>query len=142
MSFIFNTSFGFYSNGILSVKYWKTIQHFLVISVLSNYFKKLERFLFCMNPTLKATSMCIKMAQLPCCVHTYIVYSSNGGNGRCCTRCDLWDHSSQARKSADEGSTLDLKPIRKDTRSPKSVAPQNGPWSNKKSILKLQKKAV
>ena len=35
-----------------------------------------------------------------------------------------------ARKSADEISTLDLKPMRKDTQSPKqeqSVAPKNGP---------------
>ena len=39
------------------------------------------------------------------------------------------------RKSAGEISTLDLKPMRKDTRSPKqeqSLAPQNGPWSKQK----------
>ena len=43
-------------------------------------------------------------------------------------------HRTQARKSAGERSTPDLKPVRKDTRSPKqeqSVAPQTVPWSNK-----------
>ena len=53
--------------------------------------------------------------------------------------CDLQDHSTQARKSAGEISTLDLKPMRKDTRSPKqeqSVAPQNGPWSKEKNLKK------
>ena len=46
---------------------------------------------------------------------------------------ELRDHRTQARKSAGERSTLDLKPMRKDTWSPKqeqSVAPQNGPSSN------------
>ena len=60
------------------------------------------------------------------------VYTPIGGKGRCYTRCDLQDHSTQARKSAGEISTLALKPMRKDTQSPKqeqSVAPQNGPWS-------------
>ena len=48
----------------------------------------------------------------------------------------------QARKSAGKISTLDLKPMRKDTQSPKqeqSVAPQNGPWSRQK-IKKKKKK--
>ena len=45
----------------------------------------------------------------------------------------------QARKSAGKISTLNLKPMRKDTRSPKqeqSVAPQNGPFlkKNKKKL--------
>ena len=43
------------------------------------------------------------------------------------------DHRKKERMQA--RSTLDLKPVRKDTQSPKqeqSVAPQNGPWSNKK----------
>ena len=49
----------------------------------------------------------------------------------------------QARKSAGKISTLDLKPMRKDTRSPKqeqSVAPQNGPWSRQK--FKKKKKSI
>ena len=49
----------------------------------------------------------------------------------------------QARKSAGKISTLDLKPMRKDTRSPKqeqSVAPQNGPWSRQKILKKKKKK--
>ena len=44
----------------------------------------------------------------------------------------------QARKSAVKISNLDLKPMRKDTRSPKqeqSVAQQNGPWSRQKKTL-------
>ena len=56
--------------------------------------------------------------------------------------CDLWDHCTQARKSAGERSTLDLKPVRKDTRSPKqeqSVASQTGPWSNKICFKKIDK---
>ena len=51
----------------------------------------------------------------------------------------------QARKSAGEISTLDLKPMRKDPRSPKqeqSVAPQNGPWSKQKKFLKILKKKI
>ena len=71
----------------------------------------------------------------PCCIHAYTVYTPIGGKGRCHTRCDLQDHSMQARKSAGKISTLDSKPTRKDTRSPKqeqSVAPQNGPWSRQK----------
>ena len=70
---------------------------------------------------------------------SYTVYTSIGGKGRCHTRRDLRDHCAQARKSAGERSTPDLKPVRKDTRSPKqeqSVAPQNGPWSNKKILKK------
>ena len=49
----------------------------------------------------------------------------------------------QARKSAGKISTLDLKPMRKDTRSPKqeqSVAPQNGPWSRQKFFKKNKNK--
>ena len=49
----------------------------------------------------------------------------------------------QARKSAGKISTLDLKPMRKDTQSPKqeqSVAPQNGPWSRQKFLKKKKKK--
>ena len=45
----------------------------------------------------------------------------------------------QARKSTGERSTLDLKPMRKDTQSPKqeqSVALQTGPWSNKNFFKK------
>ena len=67
-------------------------------------------------------------------IHAYTVYTPIGGKSRCHTSCDLQDHSMQARKSAGEISTLDLKPMRKDTQSPKqeqSVAPQNGPWSKK-----------
>ena len=48
----------------------------------------------------------------------------------------------QARKSAGKISTLDLKPMRKDTQSPKqeqSVAPQNGPWSRQKFFQKTKK---
>ena len=50
----------------------------------------------------------------------------------------------QARKSAGEISTLDLKPMRKDTWRPKQeqpVAPQNGPWSKQK-IKKKKKKRI
>ena len=71
----------------------------------------------------------------------YAVYTPIGGKGRCGTSCDLQDHSTQARKSAGERSTLAFKPMRKDTRSPKqeqSVAPQNGHLSNKN--LKKKKK--
>ena len=56
-------------------------------------------------------SMWVKVAQLPCHIHAYTVYTSIG------------DRRMKARK----------KPMRKDTRSPKqkqSVASQNGPWSN------------
>ena len=72
----------------------------------------------------------------------YTVYTPIGGKGRCHTRRDLKDHFTQTRKSAGERSTLDLKPTRKDTQSPKqeqSVAPQNGPWSNK-NFKKREKK--
>ena len=55
-------------------------------------------------------------------LHAYTVYTPIGGKGRCHTSCDLQDHSTQARKSAGEISTLDLKPMRKDTRSPKTGA--------------------
>ena len=51
----------------------------------------------------------------------------------------------QARKSAGKISTLALKPMRKDTRSPKqeqSVAPQNGPWSKKNFKKKEKKKST
>ena len=91
----------------------------------------------CLWIRLMAASMWVKVAWLPCRIHAYTVYTSIGGKGRCRTRCDLQDHCMQARKSAGERSTPDLKPSRNDTRSPKqeqSVAPQTGPWSNK--ILK------
>ena len=71
----------------------------------------------------------------------YTVYIPIGGKGRCHTSCDLQDHSMQARKSAGERSTLVLKPMRKDTQSPKqeqSVAPQKEHLSNKN----LKKKKV
>ena len=48
-------------------------------------------------------------------IHAYTVYTPIGGKGRCRTRRDLWDHCTQARKSAGERSTPDLKPVRKDT---------------------------
>ena len=73
-------------------------------------------------------------------IHAYTVYTPIGGKGRCCTSCDLQNHNMQARKSAGKISTLDLKPMRKDTQSPKqeqSVAPQNEPWS-KQNFLKKQ----
>ena len=44
-------------------------------------------------------------------IHTYTVYTPIGGKGRCCTRRDLQDHRTQARKSAGERSTPDLKPV-------------------------------
>ena len=68
------------------------------------------------------------------------MYTSIGGKSRYRTSCDLQDHRTQARKSAGEISTLDLKPMRKDTRSPKqeqSVAPQNGPRSKQKIKKKI-----
>ena len=79
----------------------------------------------------------------PCRIHAYTVYTPIGGKGRCRTSCNLQDHSTQARKSAGKISTLDLKPMGKDTRSPKqeqSVAPQNGPWSKEKEKKSYQKK--
>ena len=72
----------------------------------------------------------------------YTVYTPIGGKSRCRTSCDLQDHSMQARKSAGKRSTLALKPMRKDTQSPKqeqSVAPQNGHLSNKKLKKKKRK---
>ena len=81
----------------------------------------------------------------PCHIHAYTVYTPIGGKGRCHTSCDLQDHSTQARKSAGEISTLDLKPMRKDTQSPKqeqSMAPQNGPWSKQKFKKKKRKKKI
>ena len=74
----------------------------------------------------------------------YTVYTPIGGKGRCHTSCDLQYHSMQARKSAGERSTLALKPMRKDTRSPKreqSVAPQNGHLSNK-NFRKKRKRSI
>ena len=59
--------------------------------------------------------------------NAYTVHTSIGGKGRCCTRCDFRDHCMEARKSACERSTLDLKLTRKDTRSSKqgqSVVPK------------------
>ena len=88
-----------------------------------------------------AASMWVKVAWLPCHIHAYTVYTSIGGKGRSRTRHDLQDHCTQARKSSGERSTLDLKPVRKETHSPKqepSVSPQTGPWSNK--ILKKEKR--
>ena len=82
------------------------------------------------QPTSVTNMACRECDRPPCCIHAYTVYTPIGGKGRCRTRHDLQDHSTQARKSAGEISTLDLKPMRKDTRSPKqeqSVAPQNGP---------------
>ena len=79
-------------------------------------------------------SACRERDGLPCRIHAYTVYTPIGGKGRYRTRRDLRDQRTQARKSAGERSTLDLKPVRKDTQSPKqeqSVAPQTGPWSNK-----------
>ena len=87
------------------------------------------------QPTSVTSVACREHDRLPCCIHAYTVYTPIGGKGRCRTRCDLQDHSMQARKSASKLSTLDLKPMRKDTQSPKqeqSVAPQNGPWSRQK----------
>ena len=82
----------------------------------------------------------------PCCIHTYTVYTPIGGKGRCHTRRDLQDHSMQVRKSAGKISSLDLKPMRKDTQSPKqeqSVAPQNGPWSRQKiKYIYMRSKAL
>ena len=65
----------------------------------------------CLWICLMATSMWVKLARLP-------LYSS--GKGRCCTKCDLWDHHMQAKKCAGERSTLDFKPMRKETQSPKT----------------------
>ena len=85
----------------------------------------------------------VEKAWLPCCIHTYTVYTSIGGKGRCHTRCDLWDHRTLARKSAGERSTPDLKPMRKDRRSPK-LEKFNGStkWAliNKKKNPKKRKK--
>ena len=94
------------------------------------------------QPTSVTNVACRERDQPPCHIHAYTVYTPIGGKGRCCTRCDLQDHSMQARKSAGKISTLDLKPMRKDTQSPKqeqSVVPQNGPWSRQK-IKKKKKK--
>ena len=88
-----------------------------------------------MQPTSVTNVACREHDRPPCRIHAYTVYTPIGGKGRCHTSCDLQDHSTQARKSAGEISTLDLKPMRKDTQSPKqeqSVAPQNGPWSRQK----------
>ena len=85
---------------------------------------------------IKTDVVCREHDRPPCHIHAYTVYTPIGGKGRCRTSCDLQDHSMQARKSAGEISTLALKPMRKDTRSPKqeqSVALQNGPWSRQKS---------
>ena len=94
------------------------------------------------QPTSVTNVACMECNWLPCCIHAYTVYTPIGGKGRCHTRYDLQDHSTQARKSAGEISTLDLKPMRKDTQSPKqeqSVAPQNGPWSRQKFKKKKKK---
>ena len=94
------------------------------------------------QPTSVTNVACRERDWPPCRIHAYTVYTPIGGKGRCHTRHDLQDHSMQARKSAGKISTLDLKPMWKDTQSPKqeqSVAPQNGPWSRQK-ILKKRKK--
>ena len=97
----------------------------------------------CLWIRLTAASMWVKVAWLPAVYMLIQCTPSIGGKGRCCTRCDLWYHCMQARKSAGERSTPDLKSARKETRSPKqeqSVAPQTAPWSNKilfKFFLKL-----
>ena len=87
------------------------------------------------------SSACRERNGPPCRIHAYTVYTPIGGKGRCHTRHDLRDHRTQARKSAGKRSTPDLKPVRKDTQSPKqeqSVAPQTGPSSNK---IKKKKKS-
>ena len=71
------------------------------------------------QPTSVTNVACREHNWLPCRIHAYTVYTPIGGKGRCCTRHDLQDHSMQARKSAGKISTLDLKPMRKDTRSAK-----------------------
>ena len=94
------------------------------------------------QPTSVTNVACREHDWPPCRIHAYTVYTPIGGKGRCHTRHDLQDHSMQARKSAGKISTLDLKPMRKDTQSPKqeqSVAPQNGPWSRQKNFLKKTK---
>ena len=94
------------------------------------------------QPTSVTNVACRECDWPPCCIHTYTVYTPIGGKGRCRTSCDLQDHSTQARKSASEISTLALKPMRKDTRSPKqeqSVAPQNGPRSRQKILKKKER---
>ena len=86
------------------------------------------------------SSACRERNGPSCRIHAYTVYIPIGGKGRCRTRRDFRDHRTQARKSAGERSTPDLKPLRKDTQSPKqeqSVAPQNGPWSNKKNLKNI-----
>ena len=95
------------------------------------------------QPTSVTNVTCRECDRLPCRIDAYTVYTTIGGKGRCHTRRDLQDHSMQARKSAHKISTLDLKPMRKDTRSLKqeqSVAPQNGPWSRQKNFKKEKKK--
>ena len=69
------------------------------------------------NPSILPllSSACRECDGPPCRIHAYTVYTPIGGKGRCRTRCDLWDHRMQARKSAGERSTPDLKPVRKDT---------------------------
>ena len=87
------------------------------------------------QPTSVTNVACREHDQSSCHIHAYTVYTPIGEKGRCRTRCDLKEHSMQARKSAGKISTLDLKPMRKETQSPKqkqSVAPQNRPWSRQK----------
>ena len=88
----------------------------------------------CSNPGILPllSSACREPDGPPCHIHAYTVYTPIGRKGRCRTICDLQDHCKQERVQV--RSTLDLKPMRKDTQSPKqeqSVAPRNGPWSNK-----------
>ena len=74
------------------------------------------------QPTSVTNVTCRERDRPPCRIHAYTVYTPIGGKGRCHTRHDLQDHSMQARKSAGKISTLDLKPMRKDTQSPKTGA--------------------
>ena len=112
--------------------------HILKPAAVAEWVERLcsEREIPHLNPGILPllSSACGECNRPPCCIHAYTVYTPIGGKGRCRTRHDLRDHRTQARKSAGERSTPDLKPVRKDTRSPKqeqSVAPQTGPWSNK-----------
>ena len=102
-----------------------------------------EREIPRLNPAILPllSSACRERDGLPCRIQAYTVYTPIGGKGRCCTRCDLQDH--RKRERVQVRSTLDLKPMRKDTQSPKqeqSVAPRKGPWSNKNLKKKKKKK--
>ena len=87
------------------------------------------------------SSACRERDGPSCRIHAYTVYTPIGGKGRCCTRRDLRDHHTQARKSAGERSTPDLKPVRKDTQSPKQENRSNQ-WLHKLGLgpTKFKKK--